>query len=238
MELTNVLREIRKLFKEESKPINEQLWCIIAAVVISALNHPKDLAEVYNLVSSSADELEISLENKQAEMAKVVLRLREAILKSFIVTGFPKAINTLQSLHDSTPEAIRKLIQTTPLRLENTWEEVSEQRKKGRALFTKIYERHTDLILNHMGSSYPDLAQAALHQLYGSILSEIKVIGAKETSLIMVACLLCDDLPAQLKGHRYGALNNGATRDELGLVESAAKLLCDHYSQATSLPRL
>ncbi|KAL0083108.1 hypothetical protein F4703DRAFT_1860126 [Phycomyces blakesleeanus] len=232
MELNKVLREIQGIFKESSNPISNQLWYIIAAVIISALNHPKDLTEIYAILSNSLNDQEISLEFKEAETVKVVLRLREAILKSFIVTGFPKAINGLQHLYDTTPEAIRDMIQTTPLRSEDTWEDISIQRERGNSLFKKIYGRYTDLVLTHMGSSHPDLAQAALHQLYSSILSETKIIGAKETSLIMVACLLCDNLPAQLKGHRYGALNNGATQNELELVDSAVKLLCNYYAQA------
>ena len=81
-----------------------------------------------------------------------------------------------------------------------------------------------------MYNAYPDLGQTAIHHLYGPILSESSIISAKETSLIMVAGLMVQDVPAQLKGHRYGALNLGNNQDDLNRVENLVDLLSRYYN--------
>ena len=80
-----------------------------------------------------------------------------------------------------------------------------------------------------MHTAYPDLAQTAINQLYGPILSETSIINAKETSLIMVAGLMVQNVPAQLRGHRYGALHQGATQQDLTRVENLVDLLSRYY---------
>lgn len=80
-----------------------------------------------------------------------------------------------------------------------------------------------------MYSTHPDLAQTALHHLYGPILSDVSVLNPKETSLVVVAGLMAENILLQLKGHRYGAIHNGATEQEIRKVESLVSELADHY---------
>ncbi|KAF7729751.1 hypothetical protein EC973_003829 [Apophysomyces ossiformis] len=196
---------------------------------MTTLNFPQDIPHVYRLVEESIDTSSESEEQKLLDKVQVTMRLREGLLKTFIASGFPKTINALQHLSSATPDEVRAHLTNTPIRSEQSWEEVQDQRERGRALFGKIYERHTHRILNNMHTFYPDLAQAALHQLYGPILSETSVINARETSLVVVAGLMAQDLPDQLRGHVYGAIHNGSTKDELNRVEKLVGLLSSHY---------
>ncbi|KAI9483018.1 MAG: AhpD-like protein [Benjaminiella poitrasii] len=224
------LRQILKNLEHNQDILND-FWYIIAAVVISSVNKPDDIQFVYYAI---VDQIEnssnlLSKEEKNKLIASVILRLREAILKSYIIIGFPKTINTLQQLANVTPEDIKALLPTKPLRKEESWSEVQHERQRGKTLFSKIYDRHTDKVIKNMYSTHPDLAQTALHQLYGPTLSETSILNAKETSLVTVAGLMIQDIPLQLVGHSHGALHNGATEKDLKRVETIVSNLADYY---------
>lgn len=128
-----------------------------------------------------------------------------------------------------TPDPIKSLLPTKPLRKEESWSDVQNQRQRGRSLFGKIYDRHTDKVIRNMHSTHPDLAQTALHQLYGPTLSEVSILNAKETSLVTVAGLMIQNIPLQLIGHSHGAMHNGATKQEISRVQSIVSVLADYY---------
>ncbi|KAG0179800.1 hypothetical protein DFQ29_001647 [Apophysomyces sp. BC1021] len=222
--LSRVLGDIQQLFAAHGNATTN-VWYILT-----------DIPEVYRLAVKSIDASSKSEEQKLMDKEQIVMRLREGLLKTFIASGFPKTINALQHLSSVTPDEIRTRLPNTPIRKEQTWEDVQDQRNRGRTLFGKIYERHTHRILANMHTSHPDLAQAALHQLYGPILSETSVISARETSLVVVAGLMAQDLPGQLRGHVYGALHNGSTKDEVKRVEKLVALLSRHYQTESKEP--
>ncbi|KAI8140806.1 hypothetical protein BJV82DRAFT_621146 [Fennellomyces sp. T-0311] len=228
MALTATLREIRSLFTKNGG--QSDLWYILAASAITALNRPEDIAPVYALVEQSIDELpKLSSSEKEAAKVNAVLRMREGILKSFIASGFPKTINGLKELNLATPEQIKAKLPQTPIRKEESWETILQERERGRALFAKIYDRHTDRVTKDMHNFYPDLGQVAIHQLYGPVISNTSILSGKESSLILVTGLKTLDVAAQLRGHKYGALHQGATQEDLKNVETMVNMLCQHY---------
>jgi alkylhydroperoxidase/carboxymuconolactone decarboxylase family protein YurZ len=80
---------------------------------------------------------------------------------------------------------------------------------RGKEFFTKVYNRHTDRVLNNLARGHPDLATYAIESLYGELLSEFSIINEQSTSLLeMVACIAGNCIP-QAKGHVYGAKNMG-----------------------------
>lgn len=58
---------------------------------MSSVNRPEDVQQVYHII---ADRIEAIEKHSKAEknklLASIVLKLREAILKSYIIIGFPK----------------------------------------------------------------------------------------------------------------------------------------------------
>lgn len=85
---------------------------------------------------------------------------------------------------------------------EESWQDVKSQIERGQQLFNVIYDRHSERVMKHLNTAYPDLAQTAINHLYGPVISETSIISAKETSLVMVATLMTQDAPQQLKSHR------------------------------------
>ncbi|GAN07385.1 conserved hypothetical protein [Mucor ambiguus] len=223
------VREILESIHYEQDIVND-IWYIVAAVVMSSVNKPEDVKHVYDIIAQRVyQKQDLSKEAKNKLMAAVVLKLREAILKSYIIIGFPKTINTLQQLANATPTDIKALLPDKPLRKEESWSDVQNERQRGRSLFGTIYERHTDKVIKNMYSTHPDLAQTALNQLYGPTLSETSVLNARETSLVTVAGLMITNVPLQLVGHSHGAIHNGATQQDIKHVQSIVTALGDYY---------
>ncbi|KAI9320768.1 hypothetical protein BX666DRAFT_2024386 [Dichotomocladium elegans] len=229
MSLTKVLSDIQALYSPAHGPVRNQLWYVLAAVVMTSLNRPKDVPRIYEAVEKSIQEGK--KDDMTTEKSKVLMRMREGIFKSFVIIGYPKVINSLQALNTAVPSEVLAEIPTTPIRKETSWEDVNLQRERGYKLFDAVYDRHSKRVQENMHVAYPDLAQAAIHHLYGPVLAEPSIISAQETSLCIVAGLMVQDVPAQLRGHRYGALNQGATQQDLSRLESLVEIVTK-YSES------
>lgn len=60
-------------------------------IVISTLNQPQDIKYVYSFIQNDIQSFKnLSIEQKIDLEVKIVMKLRDAILKGFIATGFPK----------------------------------------------------------------------------------------------------------------------------------------------------
>lgn len=110
------------------------------------------------------------------------------------------------------------------------WQDVLEHRQRGAALFDKIYDRHASRVRNNLEMDYPDLAQVALEDTYGRVLSSSDRVDALDTSFVVLAGLMVQDLPSQLKGHYYGAIHHGATDQQLGNLQIIVEKLCLFYN--------
>lgn len=63
---------------------------------MSSVNQPGDVKLVYQIISDRIDLLENKTRvEKNHLLASIVLKLREAILKSYIIIGFPKVCSHL-----------------------------------------------------------------------------------------------------------------------------------------------
>lgn len=58
---------------------------------MSSVNKPEDVQYIYHIISERLQQVEsLSIQEKNKLLAQIVLRLREAILKSYVIIGFPK----------------------------------------------------------------------------------------------------------------------------------------------------
>ncbi|MCA8935913.1 MAG: carboxymuconolactone decarboxylase family protein [Planctomycetes bacterium] len=87
-------------------------------------------------------------------------------------------------------------------------------RKRGQELFDKIYGEKSAQVDKFAKANSPDLADWAIAEGYGRVLSR-PVLEARQRSLCIVAALIPLDVTPQLKGHIQGALNTGSTADQL-----------------------
>lgn len=155
-------------------------------------------------------------------------KFREAILKTGPLAGLPKAINSLSALAEVTPSKLLpkpdhidplnddichdNTYEKSVMRLksnDSTEESSIELTKRGMEHWNKLYNKVSSRVANNMNSMYPDLWHYTLKHVYGPLLSFGDIVSAQETSLIIIAALIPQDVNPQLRGHLRGALNVG-----------------------------
>ncbi|RCK64173.1 hypothetical protein Cantr_10578 [Candida viswanathii] len=111
----------------------------------------------------------------------------------------------------------------SPLSINN--HQIFKDLKRGSDFGMSVYRDDVNTrIKNPMLAAYPDLWYYAYHHVYAPLLSDTDIIGAKDTSLCIIACLLPQDVNPQLEGHLKGAVHNGASKEE---IEDTRQLLFD-----------
>lgn len=160
-------------------------------------------------------------------------RFREAFVKSGPLGGLPKAINVLTTLKEVTPTV---LIPSTKeldpfqaaagnqpcyLNVGRACDSAEETTKRGIEHWNHVYSKVSKKVVNNLNSTYPDLWYYTLAHVYGPLLSYDEILSAQETSLIIIASLVPQDVNPQLRGHLKGAVNMGCDQET---VEAARNL--------------
>jgi alkylhydroperoxidase/carboxymuconolactone decarboxylase family protein YurZ len=199
-------------------------WYFISATTLSTLNLPHEIPKVFKYA------MEQSPKATHAEQLSIARRTREALVKSAAIIGLPKTINALFALKEGTPESLRD----EPLGYSQTGRTIdlyttqtSTILQRGQKFFDQVYGKVTNRVMGQMDrSGTEDLGLLARIE-YGYILSPTGVLNAAETSYVVLAALVPQDVNPQLKGHLVGAVNNGATRDEVNAVRGLVVKLCE-----------
>ncbi|CAN6610890.1 peroxisomal protein 2 [Trichomonascus vanleenenianus] len=186
-----------------SYPLLSSSWYFVAAATLNVCNQPDDIPLIFQYMMSQPQ----VKGNREAEK-EVIQKIREALLKCAALSGLPKTINSLTQLKNITPEYLKE----TEVHREQT---APADPSTGATFFDAVYGKVSKRIRNQMASAYPDLDQYTIHHVYAPLLSYTKILSPKETSLVVCACLIPQDVNPQLKGHLKGALNNGATVEEM-----------------------
>ncbi|KAK9466408.1 AhpD-like protein [Lipomyces arxii] len=155
-----------------------------------------------------------------ADVAEIVRKTREALLKGCALAGLPKTINSMIQLRNATPHEFRNEVVVRPT-LSSEDEQI-----RGTEFWNQVYGKVSRRVLSQMNTAYPDLAQYAVQHVYSPLLSFTSILSAKETSYVIIACLIPQDVNPQLKGHLKGGLNNGATKEEIMRVRELSIQIC------------
>ena len=78
--------------------------------------------------------------------------------------------------------------------------------------WNSIYNKVSTRVVNNLNSSYPDLWYYTLVHVYGPLFAFDEILSAQETSLVIIASLVPQDVNPQLRGHLKGALNIGCDK--------------------------
>jgi len=92
----------------------------------------------------------------------------------------------------------------------------SDRYKKGESLLNKIHGAHTgEAIISALDDVCPDLASMTIEWGFGAIVSRTG-IDLKTRQLVTIAsCVTLGHAQPQLRAHVEGALNVGATKEEI-----------------------
>ncbi|KAK7967413.1 uncharacterized protein PG986_001690 [Apiospora aurea] len=198
-------------------------WYLVAATTLAVLNQPHAIRDVYKY----------EVEQRGNDESLVVLRrMREALIKASAVGGVPKTINALLSLKEVTPAELLEEPGTPSLteRQRDIYETPpAEILGRGQAFFDQIYGRISRRIMGQLDKSGTQDLGLTARLVYGYLLSNTRVLSATETSFVLIAGLIPQDVNPQLKGHLRGALNNGATAEEVRAIRAIAVTICETF---------
>jgi len=204
------LSYIKSLYPAKSGLKNP--WFFIAAVAFSASNLPEAAPIIFQHMLKDLSHQSTGADYDQNSLL-LARKMKDAIFKSGILSGYSKAINALSALHDILPESLRD---TKPLR--DVSLTTQDWAKAGRELFEGTYGDTTDSVQSLLDGIYPDLGYFSNTFAYGYTYSFTGVMSQAETSFAMVAALIAVDTPLQIGWHLNGAVRNGASIAEIQAV--------------------
>lgn len=199
-------------------------WYFISATTLSTLNLPHEIPKVFKYA------LEQSPKANHAEQLNVARRTREALIKSAAIIGLPKTINALFALKEATPANLRDEplgFSPTARTVDLYTTQASTILQRGQKFFDQVYGKVTSRVMGQMDRSGTEDLGLLARLEYGYILSPTGVLSAAETSYVVLAALVPQDVNPQLKGHLVGAVNNGASREEVNAVRGLVVSICE-----------
>jgi alkylhydroperoxidase/carboxymuconolactone decarboxylase family protein YurZ len=98
---------------------------------------------------------------------------------------------------------------------------------RGQAFFDRVYGKVSKRVMSQMTNSGTEDLELVARLLYGYVLSNTSVLSARDTSFCVIAGLIPQDVNPQLKGHLKGALNNGASFEQVNAVREVALWICE-----------
>ncbi|KAK3997638.1 hypothetical protein QBC44DRAFT_315274 [Cladorrhinum sp. PSN332] len=205
-------------------------WYCIAATTLSQLNRPDEIPKVYQYaLQNGAGRADVGVPG-QNEKLRISRRIREALVKAAAVGGVPKTINALLELKKVTPYDLlddpNDSSSPTGRRHDVYDSPATDILQRGQSFFEAIYGKITKRVMGQMDRSGTEDLGLVARLVYGYVLSNTSVLSPAETSFVMIAGLIPQDVNPQLKGHLRGALNGGATVDEVKAVRSVVMELC------------
>jgi 4-carboxymuconolactone decarboxylase len=105
-------------------------------------------------------------------------------------------------------------------------EKRAQWRKRGEGVCKIVYAGQYDRLRENIARLHPDMERWMVEEGYGKVLSR-PGLELKVRELCIIGVLVGLDAPQQLFSHLRGALNAGATTDD---VETAVEIACQHSS--------
>ncbi|EON63315.1 hypothetical protein W97_02542 [Coniosporium apollinis CBS 100218] len=213
----------------------QHTWYFIAGVTLSVLNRPDEIPKVFSYalehgVDAAHDKELGQKELAHAEQLRIARKLRESLVKSAAIVGLPKTINALLSLKSATPPSLHDepMAYSPSARIVEVYDMPSSQiLQRGQRFFDKVYGKVSKRVMGQMDRSGTEDLGVVARLMYGYLLSNTRVLSPMESSFVLLAGLIPQDVNPQLKGHLKGALNNGATVEEVRAVREIVIRICE-----------
>ncbi|AEO63244.1 uncharacterized protein THITE_2108207 [Thermothielavioides terrestris NRRL 8126] len=181
-------------------------WYFIAATTLSQLNRPDEIPKVYQHAvrhgHGPADDVP-----SRDEQLLISRRMREALIKAAAVGGVPRTINALLELKKVTPEDLLDepdAFSPTGRRADIYDTPAPQIMQRGQHFFQDVYGKVARRVMGQMDRSGTEDLGLVARLMYGYVLSNTAVLSAAETSFVMIAGLIPQDVNPQLKGHLSG----------------------------------
>lgn len=144
-------------------------------------------------------------------------KVEEVILQSYLFAGFPRTLNAARIWRSVSGTTAPSDDPEAKLSNDSDWEE------KGQETCRTVYGESYEMLRQNIRALHPALDTWMITDGYGKVLSR-PGLDLKTRELCIVAACAASAQQRQLHSHLHGALNAGATVDE---VESALSSLDD-----------
>ncbi|KAJ7095211.1 hypothetical protein B0H15DRAFT_828521 [Mycena belliarum] len=205
----------------------ETAWLVLTACTLTTANRPSTMAQLYRFVkpviAGDADSRSTGASASVAGAVNKVALIREAVLKSVIFIGVPRAILSFAALDEALDADVRAALRSQSRR-DATPENIKATVERGKALWHSIYAPHAEKLHDKLGSYHPDFISFII-QSYGTVLSpmpgEVKISSDTSSiadpdqgnlsramgSVVGIACLRTEErVVPQLISHVFGLL--------------------------------
>ncbi|CAI8491882.1 hypothetical protein CAS74_004803 [Pichia kudriavzevii] len=159
---------------------------------------------------------------EHSQMYRTTDKMRESILKTAALSGLPRCINSMMILKETTPLPLRSNVDRINRARIKNWDDYVKVQQRGREYWENVYTKISTRVQGQMRTSYPDLWEYTIENVYSPLLSFNEVLTSEETSLAVVASLVPQNVEPQLKGHVKGALNAGIAAEKVDAAQKMA----------------
>jgi hypothetical protein len=225
-------------------------WYLIAATTLTVLNRPDEIPKVYRYAIERGSDGLADYQPDLEEQLKISRRLREALIKASAISGVPKVIgandnarypsvmsvrtmltrsqtiNSLLSLKEVTPpELLDDPGAPSPTGRRRDIYEVpsSEILHRGQLFFDKIYGKIAKRVMGQMDRSGTEDLGLTARLVYGHVLSNTRVLTSTETSFVMIAGLIPQDVSSLKITNYYLGKFNGLKLTNVSPGQSTAQ---------------
>ncbi|KAL1619310.1 hypothetical protein SLS56_010148 [Neofusicoccum ribis] len=181
----------------------KHVWYYVTGVTLSALNRPDEVPAVFSYALENGADAASPVRNgaeqhtdveEQLYMAR---RMREGLLKSAAIVGVPKVINAILALKKTTPDHLldEPGVPSPSGRAAEIYDTPSLSiLERGQRFFEGLYGKVSKRVMGQMDRSGTEDLGLTARLMYGYILSNEKVLDAKETSFAAIAGLIPQDV--------------------------------------------
>jgi 4-carboxymuconolactone decarboxylase len=161
------------------------------------------------LASRDADRFSQALDDAAAGASP--LEVEEALLQSYLFLGYPAALWALGLWRDRSPAPAGPAAA----------EDAALWRTRGEAVCARVYGGQYARLRANVARLHPDVERWMLVEGYGKVLGR-PGLALRTRELCIVALLVGQDARPQLYAHLRGALNAGATAEDVGAALAIA----------------
>lgn len=176
------------------------VWYYATAVTLSALNRPDEIPRVFEsaIADDSIDQVAGSRSpDSSSPQLSVARRLRESLVKSAAIVGLPKTINALLELRRHTPDHLLDPpmgVSPTGRAIEMASVDSSALLHRGETFFAKVYGKVNARVMGQMDRCGTEDLGLIARLMYGYLLSNTKVLSPAESSFVLLAGLIPQDV--------------------------------------------
>lgn len=179
-------------YLHEHPRLPKDSWYFIAAVTLAVLNRPDEIPAIYRYAAQH-----VTRHDDIGDELRILRRIREALLKTSAVAGAPKVINACVALKEGAPKHLqeRDIDKSTTGRRADINELPSTQvLQRGQAFFDKIYGKISGRVTKMMKDSGTEDLDIIAKLSYAFVLSNTTVLDQAETSYVLIAALIPQDV--------------------------------------------